>query len=176
MIHNRRSIRLKEYDYTQSGAYFVTVCTSQRECFFGEIVGGEIHLNRRGEIVTECWHAISDHFPQVELDAFVVMPNHVHGIILINAGVGAGVGAQHAAPLRKKFYVPSGSLGAIVRSFKSAVTKRINKMHGSPGMPIWQRNYYEHVIRNDKGWDTIRRYIESNPQNWADDDENSDRI
>jgi putative transposase len=89
--HHRRSIRLKEYDYSQPGGYFVTVCTQGHEHLFGEILDGEIKLNRYGEIVKECWHDLPNHYPCVKLDEFVVMPNHVHGIIIIMATVGAGL-------------------------------------------------------------------------------------
>ncbi|MBN2117756.1 MAG: hypothetical protein JW730_14365 [Anaerolineales bacterium] len=171
--HHRRSIRLKKYDYSQPGGYFITIVTYQRDCLFGEIIGSEMQLNDFGCIVDECWRAIPDHFPNVELGAYVVMPNHVHGIIVIHAGMAPNsapsVGAQHAAPLQKPNVKP-GSLGAIVRSFKSAVTHRIGREVNATG--IWQRNYYEHVIRNHEDWDRIHRYIESNPSLWAEDEEN----
>ncbi len=147
----RRSIRLEGYDYTSPGAYFVTAVTYQRELLFGEIVDGEMVLNTRGKIVWECWHEIPQHFPHVELGAFVVMPNHVHGVIEI---------------------VDPGSLGAIIRSFKSTVTKRVNEKYNSPGMLLWQRNYYEHIIRSQQDWERIHDYILANPTNWDDDKEN----
>jgi len=167
--HHRRSIRLKEYDYTQPSGYFVTVVTYHRDSLFGEIVNEEVQLNGMGIIADECWHAIPKHFPNVELGAYVVMPNHVHGIIVINESVGA----QHAAPLRtpqQKPNVKPGSLGAIVRSYKSVVTRRIGREQSATG--IWQRNYYEHIIRDHRDWDRIHRYIESNPSMWAEDEEN----
>jgi REP element-mobilizing transposase RayT len=175
--HHRRSIRLKEYDYAQPGGYFVTVVTYQRDLLFGEIVNEEMQLNKFGCIADECWRGIPGHFPNVELGAYVVMPNHVHGIIVINDradenGLATNsspvVGARHASPL--PCGVKPHSLGAIVGSFKSAVTKRIGRELSATG--IWQRNYYEHVIRNDKDWDRIHRYIECNPSLWAEDEEN----
>ncbi len=170
----RRSIRLKGWDYRTPAAYFVTICTHDRAPLFGRVVDGDMVLNAFGEIVWACWREIPEHFPHVELDAFVVMPNHVHGIIFIVDVVGslhAGathVGATHASPLRGD--APrgpaSGSLGAIVGSFKSAVTQRINALRNTPGAPVWQRNYYEHIIRTERALNAIRRYIAENPLRW----------
>ncbi|MGB8981206.1 MAG: transposase [Anaerolineales bacterium] len=176
--HHRRSIRLKQYDYTQPGGYFVTIVTCHRDCLFGEIVNERMQLNEFGCIADECWRAIPDHFPNVELGAYVIMPNHMHGIIVITDradqnGMATNsspfVGAQHAAPLQEPNVKP-GSLGAFVRSFKSAVTRRLGRELNATG--IWQRNYYEHVIRNHADWDRIQRYITSNPSLWAEDEEN----
>jgi len=170
--HHRRSVRLRGYDYAQPGAYFVTICTHERECLLGEIVDGEMVLNEYGHIVRACWEVIADHFPHVTLDTFVIMPNHVHGIIMIDSPVGA----RHASPLPSDVTPPrgpkGGSVGAIVGSFKSAVTRRINEMRGTPGMTIWQRNYYEHIIRDEDDLHDIRRYILENPLKWALDREN----
>ena len=150
--HHRKSIRLKGYDYSQAGAYYVTIMTYQRDCLFGEIVNAEMVLNDLGKIVDECWHAIPEYFPVVELGAHVSMPNHVHGIIMIRNDESTTVGATHASPLRIPNSHPRGvspgSLGAIVGSFKSAVTKRIGRELNATG--IWQRNYYEHIIRDEK--------------------------
>jgi REP element-mobilizing transposase RayT len=180
---HRRSIRLKGYDYSQEGAYFVTIVTWRREFLFGEIVNQEMRLSQRGKIVDECWRSIPEHFPHAELGAYVIMPNHVHGIIIINptgenwiaTNTSQSVGArhasppQHASPLRPRG-VASGSLGAIVGSFKSAVTKRIGRELNETG--IWQRNYYEHIIRDDKDLQNKTDYIEANPLLWDEDDEN----
>ena len=172
--HNRRSIRLLGYDYSQPGAYFVTMVTYQRECLFGDVVDGEMRLNDFGKIAESCWHEIPDHFPHVKLGTHVVMLNHVHGIIIIKETV--VVGARHASPLRDEKTHPRGfkpgSLGAIVGSYKSAATKRINEIEKSPGAVVWQRNYYEHIIRDDTEWNNIHLYIETNPINWTDDEEN----
>jgi len=165
---HRRSIRLKGYDYAQAGAYFVTVCSRSRECVFGESVEGEVRLNGAGRGVEEVWDALPKHYPGVEVDAFVVMPNHVHGIVVLPDRVGA----QHAAPLRRGLKVAPGSLSAIVRSFKSAVTKRINEAHGMPDTRVWQRNYYERVIRDEDELRGVRQYIADNPAQWALDEEN----
>jgi putative transposase len=165
-IHHRRSIRLRGYDYTRAGAYFVTACAHARESLFGQIVAGEMRRNTYGEIALECWQAIPDHGPHVELDAFVVMPNHIHGILVLPDDT--------ASPLRQatqeRFSKPvAGSLPTIVRLYKAAVTRRINEVRNAPGVPIWQRNYYEHIIRDQASLDRIRAYIADNPSRWASD-------
>jgi len=166
---HRRSIRLKGFDYTQASAYFVTIVAYQRECLFGEIENGEMRLNDFGKIADECWCAIPIHFPHVELGAHVVMPNHVHGIIVIAPDI--SVGARHASHLQSPPHgAPPGSLGAIVGSFKSAATRRIGREQNPSG--IWQRNYYEHIIHVQREMNTIWRYIEANPSMWDDDEEN----
>ena len=173
--HHRRSIRLKNYDYTQAGAYYITIVTYQRDPLFGRIVNEEMQLSDHGRIADECWRAIPEHFPNRELDAYVIMPNHIHGILVIH-GIGMATnpspsaGARHASPLRPHGVEP-GSVGAIVGSFKSAVTKRIGREIKSTS--IWQRNYYEHVIRDERDLNRIREYIQSNPANWEGDRENS---
>jgi REP element-mobilizing transposase RayT len=175
-LHHRRSIRLKGYDYTRAGAYFVTICTKDRACLFGDVSDGVTRLNQMGHIVRQCWLAIPDHFPHVLLDEFVVMPNHVHGIIVIMAT--HIVGATHASPLQNDDTPtrPRGpqprSVASIVGSFKSAATKRINEHRGTPGAPVWQRDYFEHIIRNDESLNRIREYILNNPLQWALDREN----
>lgn len=167
--HHRRSVRLKGYDYTQAGAYFVTIVTQGRECLFGEVVDGEMVLSKWGKTVQELWDAIPVHFPNAQLDTFVVMPNHVHGIIVV-------AGARHASPLPRTTPPPRGpesqSLGAIVGSFKSVVTKSINSLRGTPGISVWQRDYHEHIIRDESTLHRIREYIVNNPLQWAVDCEN----
>uniref|UniRef100_A0A7C4RTW2 Transposase n=1 Tax=Desulfatirhabdium butyrativorans TaxID=340467 RepID=A0A7C4RTW2_9BACT len=166
--YHRRSIRLAGYDYSRAGAYFITVCTHDRICLFGDIMDGEMRLNDIGRIVHDEWLHTADIRPNVELDAFVVMPNHFHGIIVLH-----GRGTLQRAPTVEQFGKPtSNTIPTIVRLFKSAVTKRINEMRGSPGVPIWQRNYYEHVIRKDESLNRIREYIMTNPIHWDDDEEN----
>ena len=169
--HQRRSLRLKDYDYSQAGAYFVTICTQNKVPVLGEIVEGVMRLNRFGNVVNKCWLEIPHHFPDVEIDAFVIMPNHMHGIIvLINNCRGevtspAPKGAE-TAPLRKC------TLGQVIAYFKYQTTKAINQIHKTPGHRVWQRNYYEHVIRGEQDLDRIRQYIVDNPARWADDPEN----
>jgi putative transposase len=176
-IHHRRFIRLKGYDYSQAGAYYITIVTWHREFLFGEIVNKVMKLNQRGKIADECWQSIPEHFPNVQLGAYVIIPNHMHGIIIINdmhenriaTNSSQSVGARHASPLRPRG-VPSGSLGTIIGSFKSAVTKQIGRELNETG--IWQRNYYEHVIRSDRDLQNKTDYIEANPLLWDEDDEN----
>jgi len=220
--HHRRSIRLADYDYAQAGAYFVTVCTEDQTCFFGDVVGSEMRLNDAGQMVQTAWDELPDHYPGVETDAFVVMPNHVHAIIVLSPDpVGAGpcacpnqngqpVGAgprpcpneegqpQGVAPTNdigqpqgvaptNDIGQPQGvaptkdrrvlSLADVVQRFKSLTTKRYAdgvRQHGWRAFPgrLWQRNYFEHIIRNDYSRDQIRLYIASNPASWALDREN----
>ena len=167
--HQRRSIRLKGYDYSLPGAYFVTICTFERQPLFGEVVNGNLQLNQLGRTAQVCWLALSNHFPYIGLDVSVVMPNHIHGVLWIH-----DVGARHAVPLPPKRFGKSvaGSLATVVRSYKSAVTRRIGQMRHTLGVPVWQRNYYEHIIRNDLELDRIRVYIQDNPAKWQEDGDN----
>ncbi|MCC7020145.1 MAG: hypothetical protein IT332_10345 [Ardenticatenales bacterium] len=213
---DRRSIRLARYDYARPGAYFVTVVAAGREWVFGEVVGGVMRLSPIGEIVRTCWAAIPDHHPSATLDAHVIMPNHIHGILILG-GVGArhavpivdpaanprhhatasgsdaggddvpDAWARHAVPLHggggdigrkwasddgaaggsERFGRPAmGTLPTVVRSFKAASTRQVNALRVAPGSPVWQRNYYEHVIRTDESLHRIRQYIADNPLKW----------
>ena len=196
--HHRRSIRLKGYDYSQEGAYFVTIVTWQRECLLGQIVDKEMNLSRYGEIVQKWWEEIPVHFANVETGAFVIMPNHVHGIIYIlderrgtasypkgvsvpkeigeikiskdNDLSGENLGGE-TPPLQKFNGTPT--LGQIMAYFKYQSTKEMNKV-GTAGAvtKFWQRNYYEHIIRNEQDLQNKTDYIESNPHLWDEDDEN----
>ncbi len=162
---HRRSIRLQSYDYRSNGAYFVTICTHQRECMLGEIAADVFSLSGYGEIVAEVWCDLPDHYPNVELDAFVVMPNHIHAVIVIIDTVGAELSS---APTRAKH----NPLSEIVRGFKAFSARRINELRNSPGNPVWQRNYYDHIVRSEKSLNAIREYILFNPARWASDREN----
>jgi len=182
--HRRRSVRLAGYDYASPGAYFVTVCTYGRRCVFD--------APEFRDVVEATWRGMIVHFPDAKADEFVVMPNHVHGILWILEANGVGVqharqaesqsvvGARHASPLLGYAVRPSraaaGSLGAIIGSFKSAVTKRLNEIQGTPGAPVWQRNYYERVIRDEDELDRVREYILLNPLKWDFDRENPRQI
>ncbi len=180
--HHRRSVRLPGYDYRQEGAYFITVCVQGRERLFGHITDGEMRLNVAGQIVSDEWLRTPLVRPYVTLDAFVIMPNHLHAILFLDgtktdehAGV---VGATwQVAPTKhantENHDRPKGplahSLGAIVGQFKRMTTIRINAMNATPSAKIWQRNYYEHIIRNDADLARIREYIATNPAQWETD-------
>ena len=264
-LPQRRAMRLRSYDYSQPGAYFVSICAQHRKCLFGTIIDGQMRLNEIGEIVVECWSRIPQHFPSVELGEYVIMPNHIHGIIASNIvgarsprpieaehstpptvgarsprpieaehstpptvgarsprpieaehstppTVGARsprpieaehstpptVGARSPRPIEAEHSTPptvgarsprpieaghstpptvgarsprpldnSPSLGKIVAYFKYQSTKHINQHHNTPGTRIWQRNYYDHVIRDDTDLQRIRQYIQDNPMKWA---------
>ena len=172
--HHRRSIRLKGYDYESSGAYYVTIVTRGRECVFGEIEDNEMYLNNYGEIVQKWWDDISIHFPNVETGAFVIMPNHIHGIIVImderRGGVLSPLGGK-TPPLRKP------ALGQIVAYFKYQSTKEMNATDNTGTIiKIWQRNYYEHIIRNEKELKQKTDYILDNPSQWDEDQENPQNV
>jgi putative transposase len=168
--HHRRSIRLPAYDYAGPGAYFVTLVTYARECLFGQVIDSEMRLNVLGEVVAEEWRRTGEIRREVQLDLSVVMPNHIHGIVIIGDQT-MNVGAHGRAPLHRS----PRSLGSFIAGFKSAVTKRINEIQGTPRLQVWQRNYYEHVIRSEEELHQIRQYITDNPAQWDDDVENPQR-
>ena len=188
--HHRRSIRLQEFDYSQPGAYYVTIVTWHREPLFGDVIEGQMKLNKAGDIVHWEWENLTRRFPYIILGAFVVMPNHVHGILIFHPSVGATrldlnrKDSSNTSLLTrtvddvnlKGSPLPHGpkpaSLGAVIAQFKSHVTKRLWKMHSLIDTPIWQRNYYEHIIRNEKALQNITDYINGNPLMWQEDDEN----
>jgi len=219
--HHRQSIRLKGYDYSQAGLYFITICCQDRACLFGEIVGAnnyspknemdvspenemdmyhspKMELNDAGKIASQCWLDIPKHFPNVILHEFIIMPNHIHGIVeLVGAnnhspengmdvhhspenimdvspdnemdvsnGNGAKInGAKNFSPLRS----PSKTIGSVVRGYKIGVTKWFRANINFQPPRIWQRNYYEHIIRNEQSYQTISNYIIDNPAKWNDD-------
>jgi REP element-mobilizing transposase RayT len=231
--HHRRSIRLQGYDYAQPGGYFVTICTRNRTCLFGDVVAGQVQLSDAGRAVEACWRAIPDHFPDAALDAVVIMPNHVHGIIWIvdesdnmthhgrhdgvaasdHVGMKHSVGAKDFSPLRTgnpavqsdhvtyqgaddeaapdrvgmkhfvgakdfsplqtddaAFQSPSRTVGSIVRGFKIGVTKWMRA--NADVHDVWQRNFFEEIVRDEAALFRIRQYIADNPARWAEDAEN----
>ena len=163
-IHHRRSIRLKGYDYAQEGAYFVTLCSHRRELLFGEIIKERIRLSEMGEIVRDEWLRTMEVRKNVDMDAFIVMPDHLHGIILITDQLVRAT--RRVAPTRRGPELRSGSLGAIIGQFKSVSAKRVNKYRRTSGNAVWQRNYYEHIIRDEGDLNRIRGYILNNPLQW----------
>jgi putative transposase len=191
--HHRRSIRLKGYDYSRPGAYFVTICTQDRACLFGDVIHQDMSLNGAGAIVQKTWIDLPNRFPTIQLDEFVVMPNHVHGIIVMTDNHTTTVGAGLALPHNHTHnHDPRGifgtgssnlgtcqgaassapALGDVVRVFKSISAIAVNRFLSRLGQPLWQRNYYERIVRDPVALSNIRRYIKTNPQNWAEDTNN----
>jgi putative transposase len=166
--YHRRSIRLPGHDYGSPGAYFVTIVTRDREQLFGQIADHEMYLNTSGQIVREEWERTPCIRPGVEIDAFVVMPNHAHLLVVVGAHSCAPLHGRQTAVLPR----PRRSLGSLVACFKATATRRINEIRGTPGAPVWQRNYHEHIIRDETEFDEIRQYILENPLHWDDDPEN----
>ena len=165
--HHRRSIRLPGYDYSQNGYYSVTICTFNRESIFGDIANGKMKLNQLGIIVNHNWAAIPDHYPYVTVDTYTIMPNHIHGILNIDRYVGA----NDYSPLPQTDKSKPGTsktIGAIIRGFKIGVAEWSRKQ--SDFFAVWQRNYYEHIIRNEKDYWAIRQYIIDNHKNWEKDE------
>jgi REP element-mobilizing transposase RayT len=168
-IHHRRSIRLRGYDYSKEGVYFLTLCTKDRACLFGDIADGKMRLNKAGEIVKKCWNDIPSHFQHVSLDEFIIMPNHIHGIVFVGANsyspphMDQNTGKEGFSPKRGT----AKTIGSVVRGFKIGVTKwmRFNtSIHDA-----WQRNYWEHIVRNEEELNSIREYIQYNPAQWISD-------
>jgi REP element-mobilizing transposase RayT len=185
-IHHRRSIRLKGYDYSRAGLYFVTISTYQGLALFGQIVKGEMRLNEAGMITENTWLDLVNHISNIELHEFIVMPNHFHGIIEIrNQFVRAGskpalqftqfpsdkllswrAGLE---PARTEPVRTDKNLSEIVRQFKTFSARRINQSRNLSGTPVWHRNYHEHIIRNETAYLKIADYVETNPQRWQED-------
>jgi len=205
--HHRRSIRLKGYDYSSTGAYFVTICTQNRACLFGEIWDGVMHLNDAGKMIDRVWHELPHRFLSVELDAFIVMPNHIHGIIRLTdnaimgnddncvgvplvgtlptdpgtiadsgekAGTRPAPTGEHENPVGVPLVGtpnPEVTLGEIVGTFKSISTHEyaiaVKQQNWQPFyVRLWQRNYYEHVIRDAIAFEKILDYVQTNPRRW----------
>lgn len=159
----RRNLRLQGYDYSWQGAYFVTLCTRDKQSLFGQIINSTMKLNPFGEVVESVWKEIPLHYPQINNQVFIVMPNHVHGIVTINQVERAG-----SKPAPTKTY----SLSEIIRAFKTYSSRRINELRNSQGTSVWQRSYYERVIRTENDYYQIGEYIFYNPSKWEEDPEN----
>lgn len=176
-LRYRKRLRLEHYHYARAGAYFVTVSVQHRLALFGEVIEAEMRLNEAGGMVADIWNGLIDRFPTILLDKFIAMPNHIHGIIVVR-NVGAGLvpalltGDAAGAPTRD-----APTLGEIVGAFKSltihAYIQGVRKLNWTPfDKRLWQRNYYEHIIRSEKGLNQVRRYIETNPLHWHLNEEN----
>ena len=183
-IHHRRSIRLQEYDYSSTGAYFVTICTQLRECLFGDFSDDELILTDAGRMLETTWQELPNRFPTIELDKFIVMPNHFHAILLMCPSLNQphNQGEHKVRPYdqvhkERPKGTSDGSIGRIIQAFKSLTTHAYTtgvKQSNWPPFPgkLWQRDYYEHVIRTEAELNSIREYIVNNPINWDDDKEN----
>ncbi len=180
--HHWHSIRLKGYNYSTAGAYFVTVCTKNHRHHFGNIIDNKIELAEIGKIVNQFWTEIPHHFSNVLLDEYTTMPNHLHGIIFITDKCRGEVSSpsmlprpvtkgRETLPLQQRM-----TLGNVIGYFKYQSTKCVNKTCKSSGITIWQRNYYEHIIRNEKELNLIREYIINNPLQWQFDRENPEHV
>jgi REP element-mobilizing transposase RayT len=172
ILKNRRSIRIPGYDYSQSGAYFVTICVNKRQGLLGNIVNNQILLNPFGKIAETSWQWLSQAYDYVELDEWVIMPNHLHGIIFISPDNIISTdcrGGSRTAPTGESRIKP---LGRLIGAFKTITTKQINFARKTRGAPFWQRNFYEHVIRDDLSLNRIREYVVTNPLQWDLDREN----
>ncbi len=168
----RNNIRLKNYDYSQNGYYFITICTHNRENLFGKIINGKMVLNEYGNIVNKEWLVSAKIRKEIKIDKFVVMPNHFHAIVIIqNVGMYGNTSAN-TDENQKRMYIhtslqsPSHTLGAMIRGFKSSGTAKINTIRNTEQNPVWQKSYYDHIIRNEQDYKEIYEYIENNPQKW----------
>ena len=187
-VYHRRSIRLRGYDYSQAGGYFFTIVARRRKPLFGAVKNGVMPKNRFGEIVQACWQELPVHYSRVQLGAFIVMPDHAHGVIFLSDSDEVGTGSVKAVkgdsvkvgsvtagfkPARTIDAAPTESaptsLSEIIRALKTFSARQINEFRHLQGNPVWQRNYYERVIRNERELSAIRRYIISNPTNWDSD-------
>ena len=178
---NRKLNRLKGYNYAQDGWYFVTICAKNREHFFGKIVNGEMRLSKIGETAEKFWREIVIHFPDVKLDEFIIMPNHIHGIIIIENNI---VGNNNYCSLRRVAWQTkwARSLSSVIRGFKIGVKKWcgennhvLNKNFYSAQF-AWQKSFYDHIIRNEKSLNKIRQYIINNPLRWELDRNNPENL
>ena len=160
----RKAPRIADYDYAAPGTYFVTVCAATGQCLFGEVADGAVRLNDLGRAVARCWEETPRHFSTVELDLYVVMPNHVHGLLALT---------DSADVLTSNRVRPT--VHTIIGAFKSAATRQVNMLRHAPGTPLWQRAYYEHIVRTDQGMERIREYIANNPAKWELDEDNPAR-
>lgn len=182
-LTKRRTIRLMNYDYSQEGLYSVTVCCQDKICRFGEVGNGVMVLNGAGKIAHDEWLRTLQLRTNIELGEFIIMPNHMHGIIIIKS---KDVGANCIRPNDENVYntgvcntplqekinelsSPSQTLGTLIRGYKASVTKKIRQLYNIENLSIWQRNYYEHIIRNEESHHKITDYIINNPYNWEND-------
>jgi putative transposase len=183
-IHRRRSVRLRGYDYSSPGYYFITICTQNRACLFGDVANGQMQLNDAGKMVMDEWEKSAQIRNEIRLDDFIVMPNHFHGIAVIASHeyprgdehrrddrpvVPTQSGSSPVVPTNRPHGPKPKSIAALIAGFKCAATKRINQMRGTPGITIWQQRYWDHIVRDNNELFRIRHYIRNNPSNWERD-------
>jgi putative transposase len=166
----RKRLRLPGYDYSTAGGYFVTICAHNHKLVFGSIHDGIVNLNAAGRIIEKHWNELPYHYASVVLDSFVVMPNHVHGVLFLRPPDEMPADGKSGAGHRT-----ARTLGDVIRSFKKFSAREVNKQRGTTGQPLWQRNYYERVIRDQEELRMIRQYIQDNPIRWEFDKENPNR-
>jgi putative transposase len=171
MKPERKSTRLQGYDYSLPGAYFTTIVTYKRQHLFGNVTDGQFYINQFGRIVEHCWLDLPLHYHRVELGAYVIMPNHFHGIVVIQEGVdNFSKGGSQTRPYTSEEIALQYGLPEIVRAFKSFSARKINNLRKTTGVPVWQRSFYDRIIRNERELQKISEYIQSNPQNWQEDE------
>jgi putative transposase len=168
-VHHRRSIRLQEFDYSQAGMYFITICSANHKNVFGDIINDEMILNEWGRAAAEEWTRTAEIRPTVDLDEFVIMPNHLHGIVILLEKECKNE-PLHQSPVYEKYGNPtSNSIPTIIRGYKAAVTRRIDILRGNTDGAVWQPGYYENIIRNYSAYEKIKEYTGNNPANWPKD-------
>ena len=168
--HHRRSIRLKGYDYSSAGCYFVTICVRDGICSLGDIVDGEMVYSDYGRIAAESWLWLAEQYDYVSLDEWGIMPNHMHGIVAYDDDeMVGGVGLEEGGSRTARTGLKRKPLGRLIGAFKTVSTKKINDLRGTPGVPFWQRDFWEHIIRNERALLAIREYIRNNPLGWEVD-------
>lgn len=198
-IHHRRSIRLAEYDYTQDGWYYVTICCQNHRCLFGEILQEKMILNSAGTMIEKWWRKLPEKYPGIRLDEYVIMPNHLHGIIVIvgaaprgrpkpdtqssnESGRSLGIApTEHLICKSGRPHRVAPTLGNIIGWFKTMSTNEYIRHVKQDGWPafekrVWQRNYYEHIIRKEKELHSIQNYIAENPMRWEEDENHPNNI
>ncbi len=176
-LPKRISPRLTNFNYSSTNMYFITVCTHERKNLFGEIVKAEMELNWKGKIVEKTWLNLPQYYPNTVLDKFIVIPNHFHGLISIFEKVGDEFNSSRNIIDRadlKPVPTKQHGLSEVIRGFKSFSTRKINKTNNSPGAKLWQRSFYDHIIRNNEDYYHTQMYIESNPLKWEWDNEKRD--
>lgn len=178
-VHHRRSMRLSGYDYSQEGWYFITICTQDRRCMFGLITGNQVNLNGAGLMVQSWWGKLTGKFPLVQTDAYIVMPNHFHGIISVGAAPCGRPDINYPDETTGQPHGVAPTLGEVVSWFKTMTTNQyirgVKRKDWRPFQKkLWQRNYYEHIVRDEDELGHYRQYISDNPANWQTDEENPD--